>query len=139
MAVAPGGAGGGIAAVDRSRVIVAVGMAEAPWTAVPCGSASVVAVIVAAGGGVVDGVALSDVGLRKKGFLGSLDDNKPSLKISLDEYIEQDLLGTHDITLNNAKQDPSYLNQCLGYATFAAAGVPASRCNFAHVTVNVPM
>ncbi len=85
---------------------------------------------------VVDGVERADIGLRKKGFLGSLDENKPSLKLSLDEYVDQDLLGVHDITLNNAKQDPSFVNQCLGYATFAAAGVPASRCNFAHVTVN---
>jgi hypothetical protein len=85
---------------------------------------------------VVDGVKLTDVGLRKKGFLGSLDENKPSLKIALAEFVEQDLLGAKDITLNNAKQDPSYLNQCLGYMTFDAAGVPASRCNFAHVTVN---
>jgi hypothetical protein len=85
---------------------------------------------------VVDGVARADVGLRKKGFLGSLDENKPSLKLSLDEYTDQELYGTHDITLNNAKQDPSYLNQCLGYAAFAAAGVPASRCNFAHISVN---
>jgi len=28
------------------------------------------------------------------------------------------------------------MNQCLGYQLFAAAGVPASRCNFAAVTVN---
>jgi CotH kinase protein len=85
---------------------------------------------------VVDGAARADVGLRKKGFLGSLDENKPSLKIAIDEYAEQELGGTRDITLNNAKQDPSYLDQCLGYAAFAAAGVPASRCNFAHVTLN---
>lgn len=85
---------------------------------------------------VVNGKTMSDVGLRKKGFLGSLDDNEPSLKIAFDEYADQELFGSHDLTLNNAKQDPSYLNQCLGYATFAAAGVPASRCNFAHVTVN---
>jgi hypothetical protein len=86
---------------------------------------------------VVDGEARSDVGLRKKGFLGSLDENKPSLKISVDEFVaDQELLGTKDFTLNNAKQDASYVNQCLGYMTFDAAGVPASRCNFAHVTVN---
>jgi hypothetical protein len=28
------------------------------------------------------------------------------------------------------------LDQCLGYGLFAQAGVPASRCNFAHITVN---
>ncbi len=84
----------------------------------------------------VDAVRLADVGLRKKGFLGSLDADKPSLKLNLDEYVDQDLEGARDITLNNAKQDPGYLNQCLAYAVFAAAGVPAPRCNFAHVMLN---
>jgi hypothetical protein len=37
------------------------------------------------------------------------------------------------MTLNNNKQDPSAIHQCLGYAVFADAGVPAPRCNFAHV------
>ena len=44
--------------------------------------------------------------------------------------------GTRRFTLNNAKQDPSLIRQCLGFALFAQAGVPAPRCNFAHVTVN---
>lgn len=85
----------------------------------------------------VDGVVLEHVGVRKKGFLGSLDDDKPSLKLNFDEFVEGQLLfGTERMTLNNSVQDPSYLNQCLGYGVFADAGVPASRCNFAHVTVN---
>ena len=44
--------------------------------------------------------------------------------------------GLTRFTLNNAKQDPSYVNQCIGYDLFRAAGVPAPRCNFANVTVN---
>jgi hypothetical protein len=40
------------------------------------------------------------------------------------------------MTLNNNKQDGSLIRQCLVYRTFAAAGVPAPRCNFARVTVN---
>ena len=46
------------------------------------------------------------------------------------------LSGLRRMTLNNARQDPSYINQCLGYQLFAAAGVPAPRCSFATVTVN---
>jgi spore coat protein CotH len=85
----------------------------------------------------VDGETRERVGVRKKGFLGSLDDEKPSLKIDMDEFVVgQDLFGTERITLNNARQDPSYVNQCMGYQIFARAGVPAPRCNFAHVTVN---
>jgi len=85
----------------------------------------------------VDGVELGRVGVRKKGFLGSLDRNRPSLKLKFDEFIEGQLLfGTERMTLNNARQDPAYVNQCMGYGIFANAGVPTPRCNFAHVTVN---
>ncbi len=84
----------------------------------------------------IDGQRLPRVGLRKKGFLGSLDDVKPSLRLKLDEYVaDQRLAGLTSITLNNSKQDPSYVRQCLAYRTFAAAGIPAPRCNFAHVRV----
>ena len=85
----------------------------------------------------VDGQTLNDVGIRKKGFYGSLDDVKPSLKIKSDEYIKgQKFFGLKSLTLHNAKQDPSLLRQCLAYDVFARAGVPAPRCNFARVRVN---
>lgn len=85
----------------------------------------------------VDGERREHVGLRKKGFLGSLSTDRPSLKIKFDEFVVgQDLFGTERMTLNNAQQDPSYVDQCLSYDLFAHAGVPAPRCNFAHVTVN---
>ena len=38
----------------------------------------------------IDGVLIKDVGIRKKGFLGSLNDQRPSLKIRFDKYIDQD-------------------------------------------------
>jgi len=85
----------------------------------------------------VDGETLSLVSVRKKGFYGSSDQFKPSLKIDLGEYVAgQTISGLDRFTFNNARQDPSLVKQCLGYALFAAAGVPASRCNFANVTVN---
>jgi hypothetical protein len=85
----------------------------------------------------IDGELLDGVAVRKKGFIGSLDPDKPSLKISLDE-IDPDRahLGLEKLTLNNAIQDRSYVNQCIAYDLFARAGMPASRCNFARVTVN---
>ena len=85
----------------------------------------------------IDGVSLPQVGLRKKGFFGSLSTTKPSLKINFDEVVAgQEYGGLDKLTLNNALSDPSYVKQCLGYALFAEAGVPAPRCGFAHVTVN---
>ncbi|MBI5511720.1 MAG: CotH kinase family protein [Deltaproteobacteria bacterium] len=85
----------------------------------------------------VDGVTVTNVGVRKKGFFGSLDETKPSLKINIDEYVlDQRLSGVTDITLNNNKQDPANLRQCLGFGLFAKASVPSPRCNFAKVVVN---
>lgn len=85
----------------------------------------------------VDGQTLTDVGVRKKGFYGSLDEAKPSLKIKTDEYVMgQRLFGLKSLTLNNAKQDPSLIKQCLAYDVFARVGIPAPRCNYARVRVN---
>ena len=86
---------------------------------------------------IVDGQTLPSVGVKKKGFIGSLSTDKPSLKLSFDHNIDgQRVSGMDAMTLNNAKQDPAFVRQCLGYAAFARAGIPAPRCNFAHVVVN---
>ncbi len=86
----------------------------------------------------VDGETHTEVGVRKKGFVGSQSDTKPSLKLRFDKYVDDQLLGgvMKRMTLNNSVQDPSMVNTCLSYRVFAAAGSPASRCNFATVTVN---
>jgi spore coat protein CotH len=85
----------------------------------------------------IDGEEVTQVGVRKKGFFGSLSDTKPSLKIKFSEYLpEQRFSGMKRLTLNNNKSDPSHIKQCIGYQLFAKAGVPAPRCSFANVTVN---
>ena len=86
----------------------------------------------------VDGETHADVGVRKKGFLGSQSDTKPSLKLRFDKYVDDQTLGgvIERMTLNNSIQDASMVNTCLAYQIFAAAGLPASRCSFATVTVN---
>ena len=85
----------------------------------------------------IDGTLLNDVAIKKKGFFGSLDETKPSLKITLDEYVKgQEYLGLEKLTLNNSHQDPSFVRQCIAYQAFAAAGMIVPRCNFAHVRVN---
>ena len=86
----------------------------------------------------VDGETRAEVGVRKKGFLGSQSDTKPALKLRFDKYVDgQALSGVMQrMTLNNSIQDPSMINTCLTFHVFAAAGSPAPRCNFATVTVN---
>lgn len=86
---------------------------------------------------IIDGVRIAEVGIRKKGFLGSLDESRPSLKIRFDKYVDQAPFGALDrLTLNNNKQDASRLSQYLTYKLFNDSGTVASRCNFAKVTVN---
>ena len=86
----------------------------------------------------VDGEIHAEVGVRKKGFVGSQSDTKPSLKLRFDRYVDGQWLGgvMERMTLNNSLQDPSFVNTCLSYRVFAAAGNPAPRCNFATVSVN---
>ena len=53
------------------------------------------------------------------------------------EYVMgQKIAGLKQLTLNNNHQDETLISQCLGYSLFRAAGVPAPRCAFAHVTMN---
>lgn len=85
----------------------------------------------------IDGVKIESVGVRKKGFLGSADTQRPSLKVKFDEYLEQDPIdGLSRLTLNNNKQDRSQASQFLTYELFRKAGNPAPRSNWAHVIVN---
>jgi hypothetical protein len=86
----------------------------------------------------VDGETHAEVGVRKKGFLGSQSDTKPSLKLRFDKYVDDQALGgvMERMTLNNGVQDASLINTCLALQVFASAGIPASRCSFATVSVN---
>ena len=89
------------------------------------------------GDATLDGVELGAVGVRKKGFLGSLDSERPSLKLDLGRVTSATTYdGFAQLTLNNGRQDPTGLRTCLAYRTFRDAGVPAPRCTLAHVTVN---
>lgn len=87
----------------------------------------------------VDGVVLTQVGIRKKGFLGSLNAPVPALKIKTDKFRDDQFLGnTERITLNNNSGDPTHMATCLSYEVFTAAGYPAPLCNLANVVVNGP-
>ena len=60
----------------------------------------------------VDGETHHDVGVRKKGFLGSQSDTKPALKLRYDKYVDdQSRRGVMErMTPNNSIQDPSMVN-----------------------------
>jgi len=85
----------------------------------------------------IDGTGVGKVAIRKKGFVGSLDHNRPSFKIQIDKYEKKKMFaGVDTLTLNNNKQDGSRVHQLVGYQFFRAAGLPASHCNLALVSVN---
>ena len=86
----------------------------------------------------VDGRRYGEVGVRKRGYRGSVSSQKPSLKLDFDRFVHGQALGgvLTRINLNNSAQDDSRLSTCLAYQVFAAAGLPAPRCNYARVAVN---
>ncbi len=85
----------------------------------------------------IDGVEFPEVGIRKKGFIGSQNPNRPSLKIKLDHVDKKAHVGgLTALTFNNNNQDTSQMSQLMGYAFFNKAGSPASRCALARITVN---
>lgn len=85
----------------------------------------------------VDGIQYDDVDVRKKGYIGSMTVVRPSLKLDFGRNYDLPLAhGLRRMTLNNDLQDPSHIRQCLSYDLFTQVGVPAPRCNYAHVVVN---
>ena len=85
----------------------------------------------------IGGKLFKNVGLRKKGLLGSVNAQRPSIKINFDKFgAEQEFEGVSLMTLNNNDTDASLVKQHLAYELFRKAGIPAPRCNFARVTVN---
>ena len=85
----------------------------------------------------VDGNKIKSVGIRTKGFIGSLNPERPSLKIKFNEYVDQSpIQGLDRLTLNNNVQDVSLASQYLTYKLFNKAGIPAPRVSHCKVTVN---
>lgn len=85
----------------------------------------------------IDGFEIPNVAFRKKGFFGSIDDDFPSLRVKLDEYVDQAPLGAiKRLTLNNNKQDLSLLSQFMAYRYFNEVGISAPRVGFATLFVN---
>jgi spore coat protein H len=85
----------------------------------------------------VNGVRYENVSIRKKGFVGSLSVSRPSLKFDFSRNFDLPLAGgMRRMTLNNDLSDQTHVRQCLTYDLFTEIGLPAPRCNYAHVVVN---
>lgn len=86
----------------------------------------------------VDGETLTDVGVRAKGWWGSINPTRPSLKIKFDEFVDGQELGGEikRMTLNNNNQDSSRMHTYLAYEMYRKIGYPAPESGFAHLTVN---
>jgi ankyrin repeat protein/spore coat protein CotH len=85
----------------------------------------------------IDGVEYSEVGIRKKGFIGSQNASRPSLKVKLNFVNKSARVdGLKNLTFNNNNQDITLMSQFMGYALFNAAGSPAPRCSYARISVN---
>lgn len=81
---------------------------------------------------------LSSVGIRYKGslVLGN-GGSRPSFTVKFNEFIAgQKFHGLTKMILDACPQDPSCLSAVLANELYRAAGVPAPRDAFAHVTVN---
>lgn len=82
-------------------------------------------------------IASRPVEVRLKGNVGGsfrLLSEKPGFKLKFKKA--DAVLGLRKMTLNNMVQDPSMLHETLAYASFRAAGVPASRTGYAYVRLN---
>ena len=85
----------------------------------------------------IDGDTMDDVIIRKKGFIGSLSATKPSFKLDLNDLHKgRTYQNRNRLTLNNNRQDPSNIRQCLAYDLFRQAGLPAPACNYARIRLN---
>ena len=85
----------------------------------------------------INDVTFPRVGIRKKGFLGSLSNTRPSLKVKLNHLDKNSQIdGITNLTFNNNQQDTSLMSQIMSYTLFNAVGSPAPRCNYAKLTVN---
>jgi hypothetical protein len=85
-----------------------------------------------------EGITFPAVSVRIKGGSGSLTewDEKPALKIDLDDYAQHRLRGLEKLTLNNVWQDPTAMHEWLSYEQLRTQGLPAPRVGYAWLVVN---
>jgi hypothetical protein len=85
-----------------------------------------------------DGITLGSVGVRLKGSSTYRDlSGKAAFKVDINEFVRgQRLRGLKGLTFNNSLTDPSYVHDYLTSTVFRAAGYPAPRVGWTHITFN---
>ena len=84
----------------------------------------------------IDGVAVSQVGIRSRGE-GSRNQDKPALKVDFNKYVPgQEYYGYKTLVIKNLVQDASMLRERLSFLVFEAMGIAAPRNAFARLSVN---
>jgi hypothetical protein len=86
---------------------------------------------------VADGQRFTNVNLKLKGH-GTRQTfaQKPSFTLSFKQSEPQEFNGSSKIHVQNARYDPSLLNQFIGAWVFQKAALPVARIDFASVTIN---
>ncbi|MEA1885545.1 MAG: CotH kinase family protein [Thermotogota bacterium] len=85
----------------------------------------------------INGIRINHVGMRNRGFMGSLYSSDPRFKLQLDRYIPgQNFFGIKDITVSNSAGDVIRFRTHLIYDLYEAAGYPAPRSTVAYVSLN---
>ena len=85
----------------------------------------------------IDDIEIQNVGIRKKGFLGSIFSPAPSVKIETNRYNQNTSFNlTNSLTLNNNSQDGTRIWTTLALKIYELANYPAPRANMANVTIN---
>jgi hypothetical protein len=84
----------------------------------------------------VDGVAVSQIGIRSRGD-GSRSYDKPGLRVDFNQFVPgQEYYGYKNIVLDNLTTDASLLRERLAFLVFEAMGIQSPRNSFARLTVN---
>ncbi len=85
----------------------------------------------------INGKNLLDVGIRKKGLIGSLFSSAPSFKIKTDKFVDDQFFGSVErMTFNNNSEDETRIVSTLMYHIFNKINYPSPRCNLANVSLN---
>lgn len=86
----------------------------------------------------IDGATVSDIGIRMKGNSSyNINSKKKSLKLSFDEYIDdQEYDGMGTLNLNNCMWDPTLMREKVTLDFMRAFGVYAPRATYANVYLN---
>lgn len=90
-------------------------------------------------GKISDGTKTTKVALKLKGSAGSFQgfDGKPGITLNFDKLKGSDRFhGLKKFHLNNGAQDGTFLHEQIAGEMARKAGVPASRCTHAFVTIN---